>query len=139
MDDKLLVQSREKVAERQRLQHVLSPALARAEPFGSRIVVNSDCGVFPQCSGMHLSAHALMEQTARPAVALLGASCHDGRELEQAERIGVDYTVVGPVKATPSHPGRDPLGWERFETLARDRPMPVYAIGGLTHADLQEA
>jgi 8-oxo-dGTP diphosphatase len=139
LEEKLLVQIREKGAERQRVQHLLSRALARAEPFGSRIVVNSDCGSFPQCAGVHLTSRALMQATGRPAASLLGASCHDERELEQAERLGVDYALVGPVKATASHPGAPPLGWERFATLARDRPMPVLAIGGLTRSDLAEA
>jgi 8-oxo-dGTP diphosphatase len=139
LEEKLLVQIREKGAERQRVQHLLSRALARAEPFGSRLVVNSDCGSFPQCSGVHLTSRALMQAAGRPAASLLGASCHDERELEQAERLGVDYALVGPVKATASHPGASPLGWERFAALARDRPMPVLAIGGLTRSDLAEA
>jgi 8-oxo-dGTP diphosphatase len=139
LEEKLLVQIREKGAERQRVQHLLSRALARAEPFGSRLVVNSDCGSFPQCSGVHLTSRALMQAAGRPPASLLGASCHDERELEQAERLGVDYALVGPVKATASHPGASPLGWERFAALARDRPMPVLAIGGLTRSDLGEA
>jgi 8-oxo-dGTP diphosphatase len=139
MEEKLLVQIREKACNFQQVQHILSRALTRAEPFGSRIVVNSDCGAYPQCRGVHLTAKALMAATARPEAALLGASCHDERELDHAERIGVDYAVVGPVKATASHPGVTPLGWERFAELARDRPMPVFAIGGLKRADLAEA
>jgi 8-oxo-dGTP diphosphatase len=137
--EKLLVQVREKECNFQQVQHVLSRALARAEPFGARIVVNSDCGTFPQCSGVHLTAKALMAASSRPQAALVGASCHDERELEQAVKIGVDYAVVGPVKRTASHPDAKPLGWQRFAELARERPMPVYAIGGLTRADLAEA
>ena len=139
MGEKLLVQVREKECNFQQVQHVLSRALARAEAFGARIVVNSDCGSFPQCSGVHLTSKALMAASARPRATLVGASCHDERELDHAERIGVDYAVVGPVKPTASHPGATPLGWPRFAELARARPMPVVAIGGLTRADLAEA
>ena len=139
IEERLLVQVREKACNSQQVQHILSRVLARAEPFGARIVVNSDCGVFPQCDGIHLSAKALMAARARPAAALVGASCHDPRELEQAAAIGVDYAVLGPVKATRSHPDVAPLGWQRFAGLALDRPMPVFAIGGLTHADLADA
>lgn len=139
LEEKLLVQIREKGAPRQRVQHVLSRALARTEPFGSRVVVNSDCGTYPQCPAIHLTSRALMEATLRPAGTLVGASCHDDRELEQAERIGVDYAVVGPVNATASHPDARPLGWERFALLARGRAMPIYAIGGLKRSDLPEA
>ena len=52
---------------------------------------------------------------------------------------GLDYVVVGPVNPTASHPGAPALGWQRFEELVRDRPMPAYAIGGLTRADLATA
>ncbi len=137
--EKLLVQVREKGVERLRVQHFLSRVLARAEPFGSRVVVNSDCGSFPQSGGVHLTAKALMAAGGRPAGALVGASCHDERELARAAELGLDYVVVGPVKATASHPQAAPLGWERFEALVRGLPMPAYAIGGLTRADLAEA
>jgi len=43
------------------------------------------------------------------------------------------------VLATRSHPEVEPLGWERFARLVRDRPMPIYAIGGLGRKDLPEA
>ena len=135
----LLVQIREKQWERLRIQHLLSRALARVQPFGSRLVVNSDCGAFPQATGVHLTGAALMAAKARPDSPLVGASCHDERELDHAGEIGVDYVVVGPVKKTPSHPQAIPLGWDRFAALVRDRPAPAYAIGGLARADLPEA
>lgn len=139
MEDRLLVQVREKGLARQPLQHLLSRALARTEPFGARVVVNSDCGDFPQASGMHLTAKALLACTARPESILVGASCHDERELEHAAKIGVDYAVVGPVRETASHPGVAGIGWDRFAALVTDQPMPCYAIGGLTREDLAEA
>lgn len=139
LGEKLLVQVREKGWDRQKLQHLLSRALARAEPLGSRVVVNSDCGSFPQCRGVHLTAKALVGLDARPDAALAGASCHDEAGIERAAALGLDYVVVGPVRETASHPGAAPLGWERFEALVRDRPMPAYAIGGLARADLPEA
>ena len=139
MREPLLVQVREKAWNRQRVQHLLSRVLTRTEPFGARVVVNSDCGAYPQATGVHLSAKGLMAARERPAYALVGASCHDEAELDHAAEIGVDYVVVGPVKATPSHPQATPLGWARFAALVRGRPMPAYAIGGLTRDDLREA
>ncbi|HEY2630115.1 MAG TPA: Nudix family hydrolase [Usitatibacter sp.] len=139
VDEKVLVQIREKDANAQQVQHILSRALAHVEPLGSRVVVNSASGHFPQCDGVHLTSKDLMRLTARPAGTLVGASCHDERELDQAARIGVDYAVVGPVRPTTSHPDATPLGWERFAALAANRAMPVYAIGGLTRGDLAEA
>ena len=139
VDEKLLVQIREKGMERMRVQHLLSRALARAQPFGSRVVVNNECGHLPQAEGVHLTAAALMAAGARPDAALVGASCHGERDLEQAARLGLDYVIVGTLKQTASHEHAVVLGWDRFESLIRGLPMPVYAIGGMRRADLPEA
>ena len=139
LHEHVLVQIREKSMDRQKLQHLLSRALVRAEPFGSPVVVNSGCGHFPQCGGVHLTAAALMARASRPQGDLVGASCHDEGEIAHAAAIAVDYVVVGPVLKTASHPGAIPLGWDRFEALIREQPMPAYAIGGLSRADLSEA
>ena len=139
MGEKLLVQVREKGMDRQKLQHLVSRALARAAAFGSRLVINSDCGSLPQCDGVHLTQNALMAAATRPAGSLVGGSCHDARSLEHAASLGLDYAVLGPVKETRSHPGLTPIGWDAFAALVADRPMPVYAIGGLSRADLGEA
>ena len=134
-----LVQGREKGIDALRVQHLLSRALARAEPFGAPVVVNSDCGHFPQAHGVHLTAAALAQAGERPAQALVGASCHTRAELEKAAALGLDYAVAGPVKPTPSHPGAPGIGWDAFAVLVHGLPMPVYAIGGLVNGDLAEA
>jgi 8-oxo-dGTP diphosphatase len=139
MSERMLVQIREKSFGAQKVQHLLSRALVRAEEFGSVVVVNSDCGAFPQCDGVHLTARALMAAETRPAGTLAGASCHDAAELARARALELDYVVVGPVEPTASHPQASPLGWERFAALIAGLPMPVYAIGGLTRADLPSA
>jgi 8-oxo-dGTP diphosphatase len=103
------------------------------------VVVNSSSGHFPQAPGIHLTAADLLAATTRPAAALVGASCHDERELAHAATLGLDYAVVGPVNPTPSHRGARTLGWDRAASLIRDTPMPIYLIGGLTRADLARA
>ena len=137
--ERLLVQIREKGLEPQRVQFLLSRALTRGTPFGALVVVNSDCGAWPQADGAHLTSRALMAATARPPGRVVGASCHDAAEMAQAARLGLDYVVLGPVKPTASHPGAATLGWTGFAALAKDCPLPAYAIGGLTRADLAEA
>ncbi len=139
LGERLLVQIREKGLEPQRVQFLLSRALTRGTPFGALVVVNSDCGAWPQADGVHLTSKALMEAQARPAGRVVGASCHDEGEIAHAATLGLDYVVVGPVKATASHPGAALLGWDGFAALVRNGPLPAYAIGGLTRADLAEA
>jgi 8-oxo-dGTP diphosphatase len=138
-DERALVQLREKGIDRLKMQHLLSRVLARTTGLGIPIVVNSDCGAYPQGGGIHLTSMDLMALTERPGAGLVGASCHDEAQLEQAAVLGLDYAVVGPVLPTRSHAGAQPLGWDGFARLARDRPMPIYAIGGLGRKDLPEA
>jgi 8-oxo-dGTP diphosphatase len=61
----------------------------------------------------------------------VGASVHDAKELVRAGDLGLDFTVLGPVQVTASHPAHSPLGWTEFERIAVGTSLPVYAIGGL--------
>lgn len=67
------------------------------------------------------------------------ASAHDAAEVAAAHRAGADAVVIGPVRATASHPGAAPLGWRGFAELAQSAGLPAYALGGLGPAHLAEA
>ena len=91
--------------------------------------------------GVHLKAAQLAGLSSRPLPAPLpvAASCHDAAELRHAERLRCDFALLGPVQATPTHPGATPLGWERFAALREHSSIPLYAIGGLGPADIATA
>ena len=133
-----------------RLIQLREPALALAEQltlaraviemahrYRARVLFNGEIahaqGV--GADGVHLNATRLMGVAARPDVALVGASCHDRDELEQAARVCADFVVLGPVAATPSHPRARTLGWARFSELIGDCPLPVFALGGMRTSD----
>ena len=136
-----LVQVREKHLPPHELVRLTAAAIAAARPRGARVLLNGEPALAQRAGadGVHLTAAALLELDARPALGLVGASCHDARELDQAARLPADFVVLGPVQATPSHPGSPTLGWERFAELIRDYPLPVYALGGLRPTDLETA
>ncbi len=91
--------------------------------------------------GLHLSGHELSSLNSRPLESdyKLSASCHDAAELKQASDVGVDFAVLSPVMPTHTHPGAETLGWQQFESLLAASPLPVYALGGMTLADLATA
>lgn len=92
--------------------------------------------------GVHLTGEDLRTGSSadwRQGLPLAAASCHHGSDLELAGRRGVDLAVFGPVLATASHPHATPLGWPDFERAIAATPIPVYALGGLDAADLDEA
>lgn len=91
--------------------------------------------------GVHLTSAQLMALKERPVSTNLwvAASCHSPEELQQAERLCVDFVVLSPVLATDSHPDARPLGWSRFARLVDGANLPVYALGGMQQAHLAEA
>jgi 8-oxo-dGTP diphosphatase len=94
----------------------------------------------PGFTGLHLPAATLMALDARPPVSgWIGASVHNEAEAAKAKALGLDYAMAGSVRETPSHPGATPLGWEGFAAIARAAGIPIYAIGGMTPADVPEA
>src|SRR5262249_54204707 len=112
-------------------------ALARAG--GAKVLLNSDVELAREigADGVHLTAAQL--GGARPDLPWCGASCHSVEELRQAEAIGADFAVLGPVRATPSHASSVPLGWDRFREIASGASIPVYALGGLAPTDTDRA
>jgi 8-oxo-dGTP diphosphatase len=66
----------------------------------------------------------------------LAASCHDPDELAMAARLGCDFATVSPVAATTSHPGAIPIGFQGLAQLVAVSAVPVYALGGMTPAQL---
>ena len=88
-------------------------------------------------SGLHLPGRALRGLKQRPpGPGLIGASVHDPGEARRAGELALDYVVVGNLRPTPSHPGRPPLGWARFEEIALAAGLPSYAIGGADPGDV---
>jgi 8-oxo-dGTP diphosphatase len=101
---------------------------------GAQMLVNGDAELAGKLGcGLHLKSAQLMALRERPNSAdlLLGASCHDEEQLRQAEAIGADFAVLGPVAATPSHSAVQPIGWERFAALRELVSLPLYALGGM--------
>jgi 8-oxo-dGTP diphosphatase len=112
-----------------------------AHRHGAKVLVNGDEPAARSfgAAGVHWSAMTLDGAQNRPADMLCGASCHTAAELERAVSLDCDFAVLGPVRDTTTHPEGATLGWEGFARLARGTSIPVFAIGGLRPADLDEA
>jgi 8-oxo-dGTP diphosphatase len=81
----------------------------------------------------------LHEARKRPDGLLAAASCHTREELAHAGELALDFAVLGPVAATPTHPFATPLGWDGFARIADGSRLPVFALGGLSATDLDAA
>ena len=136
-----LIQVREKGMARPELERFAATVIALARPHGARVLINSDIELARRlgADGVHLAAAQLARLEQRPALGWCAASCHNAEELARAAQLGVDFAVLGPVQATPSHPGSMPLGWEGFTALACGATLPVFALGGMKPGDLETA
>lgn len=92
-----------------------------------------DVAMAVDADGVHLG------QTDLPAAAarrlwpgrLVGVSIHSLAQALAAEAAGADYLGVGPVWATPTKPGRTPVGLELVADVAAAVRIPWVAIGGI--------
>jgi 8-oxo-dGTP diphosphatase len=136
-----LVQVREPGMGRDTLAGFAREVIARVRAAGARVVINGDIELARSlgADGVHLRAAQLATLDARPALPLVGASCHDAAELARADALDCDFAVLGPVAATLTHPGTAPIGWPAFAQLASASTIPVYALGGMKPADLEAA
>jgi 8-oxo-dGTP diphosphatase len=136
-----LVQIREKSMAPAARASLVAQALPLVRERGASLLVNGDdaLAALAGADGVHLTSAELMASRSRPGFRIVGASCHDERELARAAELGVDLAVLGPVAQTATHPGSPALGWERFRKLVANYPLPVYAIGGLEAGDLDQA
>lgn len=116
--------------------------IERCHVHSARIVVNQAPELARElgADGVHLNSRRLSLAAVRPLPGnfLVGASCHDPAQMQQALGVGADYIVLGSVLATPSHPQVATLGWQGFARLAALSQVPVYAIGGMRREHLNK-
>ena len=125
-----------------RWRQLVIAAVALCRKAGAEVLVNGDIELARELGvGVHLRAAQLPGLSARPLAAsvAVAASCHDADELRRAEALDCDFAVVGSVLATASHAGGAVLGWEGFARLRESVSLPIYALGGLTPAHLDQA
>lgn len=138
-----LVQLRVKDGGRELSASLVDRVRALCREYDALLLLNTSPEVFSSLSadGLHLNRYQLAQLTSRPVAEnrLLGASCHNAEEIQQAKTIGVDYILLSPVAKTTSHPDAKPLGWEKFAELAALAGCPVFALGGMHPDDLPTA
>jgi 8-oxo-dGTP diphosphatase len=133
-----LIQVREKALGKDQLRRFTVEIIAAARCHKARVLINGDAALAKECGadGVHLTTPQIRALDARPDCDWVAASCHNAEELRIAEKLGADFSVLGPVMPTPTHPGAPVLGWPGFAALVRDSRVPVFALGGLQRADL---
>lgn len=136
-----LIQLREPALPQDRFARLAQRVLDAAHAQDAKVFINGDIALAQACGadGIHLRSPQLLALGSAPALPQWSASCHNAAELARAAQLEADFVVLSPVQATASHPGVPGMGWSRFAELARNYPVPVYALGGLQRDDLDIA
>jgi 8-oxo-dGTP diphosphatase len=126
---------------RERVAALVTAVIQRCKRWGAHVIVNGDLELAREygADGVHFPSARLLDLDARPDMQWCSASCHDEVELERAAQLGLDFVMLGPVQATPTHANAQPLGWERFARMIKGYALPVFALGGLQLASLPAA
>jgi len=114
-------------------------ALTRAH--GAPLLINGslELALEVAADGVQLPERGPSPQQARERLgtsALIGASRHDLSGVQEAAHHGANFAILSPVFAVPDK--GEPLGVERFASIARASTLPVIALGGLTPARVSD-
>lgn len=136
-----VVQLRAKHRTRSELGAVARRFARLCRAHGALFIVNDDprLAAAVEADGVHVGQDDMPVARARAIVGaerLIGLSTHSPAQLAAAD--GVDYVGVGPVHATPTKPGRPPVGLALVRHAAAHARVPFFAIGGIDAENIGE-
>jgi thiamine-phosphate pyrophosphorylase len=137
-----VVQLRAKGAPDDEVLRAAETFAARSAEADALFVLNDrpDLTVEAGADGVHVGQADAPVDAARAVVGeerLVGLSTHSPAQLDRAS--GVDYVAVGPIRATPTKPGRPAVGLEPVRYAAVHADVPFFAIGGIDPGNVHEA
>jgi thiamine-phosphate diphosphorylase len=108
-------------------------ALARPPEAAVFVSGRPDIAAASGAHGVQLGAGDLSPADARRVLphGWVGRSVHNLDEARIAVQEGADFLVLGSIYATPTHPGRSPVGTRLLSEVAM-LGKPVIGIGGIT-------
>ena len=136
-----IVQLRDKAASDDELLAAAAIARGLCDDAGALLILNDRPDLVQEAGadGCHVGQQDMAPAAARALAgedALVGQSTHVPAEIDAAT--DADYIGVGPVHATPTKPGRQPVGLELVRYAAFQAPVPFFAIGGIDASNVHE-
>ncbi len=138
----LLFQYRNKTASRGTI-YAVSLILARiAHQAGALFIVNdhADIAAAVDADGVHLGQDDIPIEHARKLLGsnkIIGISTHSREQAIEAEQRGADYIGFGPIFPTSTKEAGAAQGLAQIETIKQSIMIPMLAIGGINHANVQ--
>lgn len=112
--------------------------------FGAALIINGDAALARAvgADGVHLPVDGLPVDVCRKILApgmLLGVSTHDMEQAREAEAKGADFITFGPVYDTRSKAKYGAAaGLEALQSVCRESGIPVFGLGGITSARVDD-
>ena len=138
------VQLREKDLEGKALFSLAEKARGLCARHGAALFINDriDVALAVGADGVQLAGTSLPIESARTLLGstkAIGASTHSLEEAQEAERLGADFVLFGPVYFTPSKAAfGPPQGVLALKKIVENTRLPVYAIGGIKPENITE-
>lgn len=138
-----MIQLRDKSLDDAALLARARATVEAARPHGTLVIVNdrADIAVAADADGVHLGEHDLPVVAARRLLGdtrLVGRTAHSFAEALAASADGADYLGVGPCFPSGTKAFADVAPREFLAQVAREMPLPSFAIGGITPQRLPE-
>ena len=138
-----MVQLRDKEWPSGRLLPLAERLRARCAADSVTFIVNDrvDLALAVGADGVHLGQDDLPARIARPLLRpgmILGVSTHSVAQARAAQADGADYVAVGSMFATRSKAEFELVGPDLLRKLRGEIRVPLIAIGGITHDNVQE-
>lgn len=132
-----IVQLRDKDISKRDLLEKATRLKALTAQYNVPLIVNDhpDVALAVDADGVHLGQDDMPIAVARQIMGpdrIVGLSTHRIEQAREAEEAGADYIGVGPVYATGTKPGRQPVTTAYVSQVAAEIRIPWVAIGGIT-------
>ena len=134
-----LVQLRDKTATPEQIREAAPTFRDAADRHGALFILNDDADLAVEvgADGVHVGQDDQHPSQARGVVgpdAIVGWSTHAIAEVDAALATDCDYFAVGPVHATPTKQGREPIGLDPIRHAAAVGDRPWFVTGAMSTA-----
>jgi thiamine-phosphate diphosphorylase len=108
----------------------------------TKFIVNGslEVALASAADGVHLQRENIPVRSVRSKyrTLIIGYSAHDYEEMKDAANQGASYLFISPVFQPKSNSKAAPLGPATVSSWANSMEVPVFALGGITHANQNE-
>lgn len=101
-----------------------------------------DVAIAVDADGVHLGLEDMPYSHARKLLGnkkIIGLSAHSVKDAVQNQKLGADYTSIGPIyRTTTKKDAKEPIGLGPIRELKNMLKIPLVAIGGINEANIDD-